>query len=273
MDQQLQPGQHRTDHPRRRRRFTAGRRHGKCDRGAAHRLGLSRTALQRGAFTLLCLIWGSTWLALKVGGAAVPPGLFSGTRWTAAGAILLLWQALRREPVRVRAHLWPRLFAVGLLMICLNAILMMYGLRTVGSGLASVISAALTPISLLGFAVATGQERWTTRQLGAIALGVCGILVLFGPDAIAGAGNAAELAGAALLTVGCLCYTAGSVLVRPLMRAMPAVQVGALTNLVGGLLLLLFSIPFEPGARDALAWGWGAPAWLAWAFLLFVSSL
>jgi len=236
-------------------------------------VSLSRTARQRAFFVLLCLIWGSTWLALKVGGAAVPPGFFSGMRWTASGALLLLWQTLRHQPLRVGPHLWPRLLAVGLLMISLNAVFMMYGLRYVGSGLASVINAALTPLSLLGFAVAAGQERWSARQLGAIGLGVCGIFVLFGPDALAGAADTAELLGAVLLIVGCLCYTAGSVLVRPLMRSMSAPQVGGLTNLIGGLVLLVFSVPFEPGARDALALDWGTPAWLAWAFLLFVSSL
>jgi drug/metabolite transporter (DMT)-like permease len=234
---------------------------------------VSRVARQRGLFGLLCIVWGSTWLALKIGGATVPPGFFSGTRWTAAGALLLLWQASRREPVRVRAHLWPRLIAVALLMISLNAVFMMYGLRNVGSGLASVISAALTPISLLGFAVATGQERWTRRQLGAIALGVIGILMLFGPDALAGTMDRTELVGALLLVIGCLCYTAGSVLVRPVMRTMSPAQVGGWTNLIGGLALLLFSVPFEPGAAGALTFAWGTQAWLAWCFLLFVSSL
>ena len=61
--------------------------------------------------------------------------------------------------MRIRSDLWPRLTAVGLLMISLNAVMMMYGLRFVGSGLASIISAAVTPLSPLGFAVALGQER------------------------------------------------------------------------------------------------------------------
>jgi drug/metabolite transporter (DMT)-like permease len=175
--------------------------------------------------------------------------------------------------VRVRADLWPRLIAVGLLMISLNALLMMYGLRFVGSGLASIISAALTPLSLLGFAVALGQERWTGRQTAAMGVGLCGILVLFGPDAFSGAQGMAELFGAALQILGCLCYSAGSVLARPLMRSLTAPQLGGFTNLVGGVLLLVFSIPFEPGAREALAFDWGVAAWSAWAFLLAVSSL
>jgi drug/metabolite transporter (DMT)-like permease len=94
-------------------------------------VSLSRAARERGLFLLLCVIWGSTWLALKIGATTVPPGLFSGTRWIVAGGTLLLWLGLRGERVRVRADLLPRLIAVGLLMISLNAVLMMYGLRLV----------------------------------------------------------------------------------------------------------------------------------------------
>lgn len=234
---------------------------------------LSRPAGQRVLFGLLCLIWGTTWLALKVGATAVPPGLFSGLRWTVAGGLLLVWQAMRGGPVLVRAWSLLRMSAVALLMISLNALFMLYGLRHVGSGLASVISAGLTPVSLLGFAVAMRQERVSRRQLGAIALGIGGIVVLFGPQAVGGQGDPAELVGAAGLILGCLCYTLGSVLIRPLMRLMPAAQVAGATNLIGGVALLVWSVPFEPGAIDALSLRWGAQAWAAWWFLLLVGSL
>jgi hypothetical protein len=124
---------------------------------------------------------------------------------------------------------------------------MLYGLRHVGSGLAAVISSALTPISLLGFSVALGQEQFNRRQVAAIALGVIGIFVLFGPAAFRGELDTMELLGATGVIVGCLCYTAGSVLARPLMRTLAPAQVAATTNLLGGLMLLVLSLLFEPG--------------------------
>ncbi|HYZ60810.1 MAG TPA: EamA family transporter [Acetobacteraceae bacterium] len=234
---------------------------------------LSRPALQRVLFLLLCLIWGMTWLAMKAVIAVVPPALFSGLRWTIAGALLLLWQALRHEPIRLRPHLLGRLTLVALLMITLNAVIMLYGLRHVGTGLASVISAALTPISLLGFAVALKQEQASPRQIGAIALGIIGILVLFGPSAAAGQLDTLELLGAVGIILSCTFWAAGSVLVRPLMRTMSTVEVAATTNLIGGLVLLALALPFEPGALAALSFRWGQAAWLGFCFLLFVGSL
>ena len=232
-----------------------------------------RAVYQRALFAILCLVWGTTWLALKAGVTDVPPAFFSGTRWTAAGILLLLWRWWRGERIRVGPHLWGRLTLVALLMIALNATIMLYGLRHVGSGLAAVISSALTPISLLGFSVALGQEQFNRRQMAAIALGVIGIFVLFGPAAFKGQLDGMELLGASGVIVGCLCYTAGSVLARPLMRTLPPALVAATTNLLGGAMLLTASVLFEPGAREAASLHWPETAWIAWWWLLVPGSL
>jgi drug/metabolite transporter (DMT)-like permease len=224
-------------------------------------------------FAVMCLIWGSNWLALKIGTGAVPPGFFSGVRWTVAGLLLLAWRWWRGQDNRVSRRLIGRLLLVSFLMVGLNALIQNYGLRLVSSGLAAVISSALTPISLLGFGVALGQERFTRRQGAAIALGVCGIAMLYGPKAISGGHDPLEMLGVAGVVVGCLSYSLGSVLCRPLMRAMAPAQVATLTNLLGGLMLLAGSIPFEPGAGAAMHFDWGWPAWLSFLFLLIPGSL
>lgn len=224
-------------------------------------------------FAALCAIWGSTWLAMKAGASAVPPGIFSGLRWTLAGALLLGFMAVRGQAIAFPPRLFVRVAVVALLMIVLTATIMLYGLRHVGSGLAAVISCALTPIGLLGFAVAMGQERFNTRHLAALGLGLLGIAVLFGPKAIAGRLDAAELLGALGVIVGNLTYCLGSVLSRPLMRTLAPVQMAALTNVIGGLMLLFLSIAFEPGAREALAFNWTPQTWTAFVFLLIPGSL
>ncbi|MBU6498127.1 MAG: EamA family transporter, partial [Rhodospirillales bacterium] len=106
-----------------------------------------------------------------------------------------------------------------------------------------------------------------------IALGVIGILFLFGRKALAGQLQASELLGAGGVVVGCLCYSFGSVLARPLMRSLSPADVAGATNLIGGLVLLVLSLAFEPGARTALAGQWGFAAWSAWLFLLLPGSL
>ncbi|HJS86951.1 MAG TPA: EamA family transporter, partial [Acetobacteraceae bacterium] len=218
------------------------------------------SAHERALFGVLCFVWGTTWLAMKVGIATVPPGFFAGTRWTVAGLTLLLVRALQGHTLDVPFRLRGRLVLCSILMVSLNQVVQLYGLRHITAGLAAVLSSALTPIGLLGFAVALRQEPFRWRQMGAIALGVAGILALFGPKAFKGDLDWLEVAGALAVVVSTLSYAFGSVLARPLMRTMPPAHVAAMTNFIGGGLLLIFALAFEPGALAATTGNWGLPA-------------
>jgi len=230
-------------------------------------------ARQRSLFAVLCFVWGTTWLAMKVGIATVPPGVFAGTRWTSAGLILLLWRWARGQRLQIPMRLTGRLIVVAILMVSLNQVIQLYGLRCITAGLAAVLSSALTPITLLGFSVAMRQERFAWRQLVAIAIGVCGIFVLFGPAALAGKLDVWELLGAMGVIIGTLSYSAGSVMARPLMTTLAPAQMAAMTNLIGGALLLVASVVLEPGAASALIHPWDLSAVVAWLYLLFPGAI
>ncbi len=236
-------------------------------------MALSPAAIQRGLFLFLCLVWGTNWLAMKVGTAEVPPGLFSGLRWSVAGAALLVFLALRGTPVRVPPRLWGRIVWVSVMMIPLNAVIMLYGLRHISSGLAAVLNSALTPIAMVGFAAMLGQERFSRRHLGALAVGVVGILVLYGPRAAIGDLETLEILGATGVVLGNLAYCYSSVAARPLMRTLPPVHLVAITNFIGGAILLAFALAFEPGAREAARLQWSPLAWATWWYLLLPASL
>jgi drug/metabolite transporter (DMT)-like permease len=234
---------------------------------------LSFPVRQRALFGILCFVWGTTWLGMKVGIAVVPPGVFSGTRWTVAGLTLLLWRWARGQRLMIPMRLTGRLVIVAILMVSLNQVIQLYGLRYITAGLACVLSSALTPIALLGFAVAWGQERFAWRQLVALGIGIAGVVVLFGPAAVAGNLDVWEVLGAAGVIIGTMCYSAGSVMARPLMNSLAPAQMAAMTNLIGGVLLLVSSIIFEPGAAAALVHPWGWRAAIAWLYLLIPGSL
>jgi len=239
----------------------------------AERTADSALALQRAMFAFLCFVWGTTWLAMKVGVAQVPPGFFAGTRWAVAGVCLVGWRWTRGERISVPLRLWPRLFWVSVLMIGMNQVIQLYGLRFVPAGLATVISSAISPISLTGFSVLAGQDRFSVRQGAALALGVVGILLAFGPQAVAGRLGWSEVLGALGVIAGSLSYSFGSVMARPLMRTLAPGELAAVTNCVGGSLLFGTSLVFEPGSWAALNGQWGWPAFGAWLYLLLPSSL
>ena len=234
---------------------------------------VSPTMRRQAMFAFLCVVWGTTWLGMKVGIAVVPPGLFAGMRWTCAGLALLAWRLSQGHRPYLPRRLILRMVLVSLLLISFSQVLQLYGLRHITAGLAAVISSALTPIALLGFSAALGQERFTLRQAAAIAVGVVGIVVLFGPKAFTGELRLAEVAGAALVAIATLLYSFGSVQIRPMMRSVQAADMAWMTNLIGGGLLLVGALLFEPGARAAMRLDWGMPAWIAWLYLLIPGSL
>src|SRR3978361_1518214 len=94
-------------------------------------------------FTLMCLIWGATWLAMKLGVASVPAIFFAGTRFVVAGAVLLLLAMLRGETRRLGRSEFGRLALVQLLMVVLTYAPLFWGIRHVPSGLTAVLDLAL----------------------------------------------------------------------------------------------------------------------------------
>lgn len=231
-------------------------------------------------FAVVCLVWGATWVAAKVGIEAVPPVFFAGTRFTVAGGVLLgaLWWRGALEAV-ARPDL-ARLATVASLMIVATYALLFWGAQFVSSGLAAILDLAFMPVMLLAVGALLGEERFSPARAAGVALGVAGLLALFGPQALDGggpegsaAGTAMWLAGGGAIVLSALTYSVGSVLARPLLRAYPPVLVSGTTTLGGGVVLVAGVLALEPGAASALSGRWGGAAWAAWAFLVVFGSL
>lgn len=222
-------------------------------------------------YLLLCLIWGLTWIAAKAGVAAVPPLLFGATRFVVAGLVLTGVLALRRSPILPARRDLPRLLAVALLIMTACYGLLFWGLQHISSGLAAVLEMSLTPVALLAFALLLGDEQFSLTRAGSIALGVVGIVVLFAPEARISGGLG--IAGMAAVSGAAIVYGWGAVLSRPLMDRYSSTWLAAFTMVVGGGLLLIGSLLFEPRATAMLYAPWGAAALAGWWFLVLFGSL
>lgn len=229
------------------------------------------------AFILLCLIWGSTWIAMKAALQEVPPLFLGGSRFLVAGVVLLSLSLIREGWTLQRSD-WPRVLVTSALLIALCYGCLFWGMVHIDSGTAAVLEMGLTPVALLGFAIAFGHEHGTARKFLAIACGIVGLLILFGPGAVdawseRNAGAGLQLAGATAVSMAAIIYGLGSVLSRPLLRAYSATCIAGLTTVLGGAMLLATSFAIEPGATNALAGRWGFAAWSGWLFLVVFGSL
>ena len=128
-------------------------------------------------FLACCLIWGSTFLAIRIGNEAVPPVWAATLRLALAAPLLAgLVLATRQRFPRGRALRGALLF--GVFNFGVNLSLLYWGERVVPSGIAAVLYATV-PLSTALMAAALGVERLAPRKLGAAALAILGVAVIF----------------------------------------------------------------------------------------------
>ncbi len=222
-------------------------------------------------FALMCLIWGLTWIAIKTGVSALPPMFFAGSRFVVAGAALLLWLGLSGRPVLPARGDRLRMLVTAVLLTAVTYGFLFWGVRSVPSGLAAILNLALTPVGLFAIGLLHGSERWSGRQAAAILLGFVGLGLLFGPKL--GDGLDAEVMGLVAIIAGTVGYCWGSVIGRPLMRRHSALQVAGLTTFVGGGLLIVLALAFEPVSAATLVIYLRPGVFAAWAYLTLFGSL
>lgn len=142
---------------------------------------------------VLCLIWGSTWLFIKIGLADLPPVSFAGIRFVVAAAVLWGIVAIRRTPLPRSARAWGYLALTGFLAFSVNYGLLFWGEQRTSSGLAAVLQATIPAFGLVLAHLLVPSDRMTPAKIFGVALGIAGVAVIFsdkttlaGPDALRG---------------------------------------------------------------------------------------
>lgn len=190
------------------------------------------------AWIAVCVVWGTTYLGIRVGLEALPPALLGGVRWTLAGLLLGLVTVARGERLPVRA-LWPSLALQGLLMIGVGNGFVNWAEQYVASGLAAVILAT-SPFFMSGVeALRADGERLTRRTLAGLVVGFSGILVLVWPDVrLGGAAGLQFLMGVIVLQLACLGWALGSSYSKRHPHGASVFGATAVQMLLGGLMML-----------------------------------
>lgn len=154
---------------------------------------------------LLSLIWGSSFTLIKVAIPSVPPFTMVAARVTLAAGLLLLITTAQGHALPRQASVWAAFFVQGLLQSALPFTLISWGEAHITSGLAGVLNAT-PPMFVLAMALMTGRGQGISgRKIAGVALGLVGVAVTVGIDALSGIGTAAPLAQAAVLGAS-LCY-------------------------------------------------------------------
>lgn len=217
-------------------------------------------------FAVLCLIWGSTWLVIKVGYGGLGPFNVAALRFLIAGALFVgLMPLVGARPPRGRTE-WLLVVWVGLLLFAGDYGLIYWGEQSLASGLTAILFATLPLITLAAAHVYLPGERLTARKATGAILAFLGVVALFAErvqvDSRAILPMAAIIAAAACAAVANVATKRHGAALHP-----AALNAGAM--LVGAAVLVVWSLAGGEGFRLPA----DRSTWLAIGYLSVVGSV
>ena len=210
------------------------------------------------AFAAVYVIWGSTYLAIRVAVAEFAPFVMAALRFLAAGAALYAFLRLRGAPRPTRSQ-WRNAAVIGFLLLACSNAAVTWAERTVPSGLTAVLCAILPVWMVLLEWLRDKRQRPTAAVLFGVALGIAGVVVLVQPWRMQ-AGATVDPLGAALIVLGSLTWALGSILTRGADLPKSAPMSTAMQMLAGGAALAIAAWVngdwqrFAPEAISVKAW-------------------
>lgn len=221
------------------------------------------------SFAVIYLVWGSTYLGIRITLETIPPFLMAAARFLVAGGLLYGYARLRGA-ARPTAAAWRGAAVLGGLMFLLGNGMVVWAETRVNSGLAALIAAG-TPLWVVLIDHARPRGRQATRAKWAgVALGILGLAILFLPD-VAG-GSRVDTLGALAVMGASVSWAVGSISSRGLKLPSDPALASGMTMLGGGVLLAVVAVGTgELAAFDAAAVT--GRSFAAWLYLVFFGSI
>jgi len=191
-------------------------------------------------FGSLCFVWGSTWLAIKVGLGSLPPLLFAGIRFAIAWGLLLAYALVMRIKFPGDKTSWRVMLFLGVTQIALPYALVFWGEQYVTAGLAAVLFATVPFFVALFAHFIVPDERLTTWKLSGILVSFIGVIIIFSRELMVTDnsfwGGLALIVGAG--SAGCANVVGKkySRSINPIVNVVVQMGVGALLLMAGGIL-------------------------------------
>lgn len=221
------------------------------------------------AFAAVYVLWGSTYLAIRVAIDTLPPLLMAGARFLVAGGALYAFVRLRGERAPDRRH-WGTTAAIGALLLLLGNGGVVLAERTVPSGVVALLVAMVPLWMVLIEWLRRGGVRPSLRTVLGLVVGFAGMVLLVGPSGLGG--EPVDPLGTALVMVGSLAWAGGSIYARGAALPKSALLATGMQMVWGGVWLTLAGLlAGEWRGLDASAFT--PRSLLAWGYLVVFGSL
>jgi len=222
------------------------------------------------AFAIIYLVWGSTFLAIRVGVREVPPFLLAAMRFLVAGLILYGWMLARGER-SPSTRQWMSAALLAILIFVLDYGLLFWAEQRVPSGVAAVMMATIPVFMALSEIIFLRTQRLTLRLALALLIGLGGVAVLMSGSLNLG-GAPIDRAGAMALIVAAMSWSVSSALTRKLPLPPSKVMSSGSQMLAGGVLLALTAAMLGE-FRNFHPWTVSREVWLALLYLIVAGSI
>jgi drug/metabolite transporter (DMT)-like permease len=222
------------------------------------------------AFAIIYFVWGSTFLAIRIGVREVPPFTLAAMRFLVAGIVLYAWMAGNGER-SPSARQWLSAFVLAVLIFVLDYGLLFWAEQRVPSGVAAVMMATIPLLMALSEIIFLGTQRLTFRLVIALSIGLAGVAVLVNRSWNLG-GAPIDKAGAAALLVASISWSLASALTRKLPLPPSKVMSSGAQMLAGGVLLAVTAAALGEFSRfhpSTVSVG----AWLSLLYLIVAGSI
>lgn len=222
------------------------------------------------AFAIIYFVWGSTFLAIRIGVEQVPPFLLAAMRFVIAGLVLYCWMRLKGVPPPTLRQ-WAGAAFLGCLIFLGDYGGVFWAERRVPSGIAAVVLATIPVFITILEIVVLRTLRLTLRLAAALLIGVAGVGVLMNHSFSLGE-MPLDRAGCLALLGAALCWSVATILSKKVTMPDSKPMSAAAQMLAGGLQLLLvalFSGEFSGFRLRTVSWN----AWLALAYLIVAGSI
>jgi drug/metabolite transporter (DMT)-like permease len=222
------------------------------------------------AFAMIYFVWGSTYLAIRIGVAEVPPFLFAAMRFLAAGVVLYLWTLAQGEK-SPSSREWISALLLAFLIFVLDYGLLFWAERRVPSGVAAVMLATIPAFMALAEIVFLRTQRLTGRLAAALLTGLAGVAVLVSKSMNVG-GPAIDRSGALALIVAAISWSIAAAISRKLPLPASKVMSSGAQMFAGGVLLALTAAMLGE-FRDFHPFSVSRGAWFALLYLIVAGSI
>ncbi len=215
-------------------------------------------------FAVIYVLWGSTYLAIRVALDTIPPFVLGAARFLVAGSVLYAFSRLRGAPQPTRLE-WRNSAIIGALLLFVGNGAVSWSEQRVSSGMTSLLVATV-PLWLVICELWLGVRPTIIKVLG-VAIGLVGVGLLVLPANGDLRSAAVDPFGALVLSVGSFAWTAGSLFSRGAVLAKPASLASSMQMLVGGAMLLLLAA--VTGEISEVIHG-PAPSWASAGAVLYL---